>query len=390
MAAFGKYDNRACARKTARAGWRMRLFVLLPLAAAVCATLFPAFRSEGAAQTAQKNDSPLTFDRYVHDFGRIEEAAGVVSHTFTFTNTSGKAAAVENVITSCGCTTPEFSTYPVEPGGKGVVKVTFNPEFRPGKFEKEVHILSGGTRSVLILKGDVIPQPRTIRDDYPFALGDGVRLNALLAEMHYVRQELPQSTIFGVANDSDTDAELSFIVIPQDDYIRVDAPQTVKAGSRNDVTVHISVPRGKLYGKFSYRLFPVVNGVKQILPVTVQGIATDRFDLSQIKKYPKPEFSSLYHNFGVVNAGDKPSATFTLRNDGDGALAVRWVERRSGVECTLSDGATIAPGKSADFTVTLDTSGAGGGYLQSKFMILTNDPARPARTITLEADIFKY
>lgn len=107
----------------------------------------------------QKNEiSTIDFEHEVFDFGTINENKGEVEHTFVFTNNGKKPLIIVNVRSSCGCTTPEWSKKPIPPGGKGEIKVKFNPKNRPGKFMKSITISTNSKKPVVTLtvKGNVI------------------------------------------------------------------------------------------------------------------------------------------------------------------------------------------------------------------------------------------
>ena len=101
-----------------------------------------------------------TFNEHRYDFGVIKEAKGPVSHTFEFTNTGDKPLIIVDVTASCGCTRPEYSTRPINPGKKGKVKVTFSPIGRPGAFHKTIKVKTNGRekRATLVIVGTVIPK----------------------------------------------------------------------------------------------------------------------------------------------------------------------------------------------------------------------------------------
>lgn len=85
-------------------------------------------------------------DKKVYNFGKIKEKDGKVSHVFRFTNGSKIPVAITMVDASCGCTTAEYTHEVIRPGKSGMVKVTFNPAFRPGHFSKEVRVLLNNGR----------------------------------------------------------------------------------------------------------------------------------------------------------------------------------------------------------------------------------------------------
>lgn len=101
-----------------------------------------------------------TYKEKEHDFGYIKEAKGAVSHTFQLKNTGDKPLVILQVVTSCGCTRPEFPTKPIKPGKTAKIKVTFNPAGRSGAFMKPVKVKTSGDegRTTLTIRGTIIPR----------------------------------------------------------------------------------------------------------------------------------------------------------------------------------------------------------------------------------------
>ncbi|MFR5870494.1 MAG: DUF1573 domain-containing protein [Alistipes sp.] len=50
---------------------------------------------------------------------------------------------IEKVTVTCGCTTPQYSREPYV-GGRGTIRIAYNPEGRPGAFRKDITIQSSG------------------------------------------------------------------------------------------------------------------------------------------------------------------------------------------------------------------------------------------------------
>src|SRR5512133_3976047 len=72
-----------------------------------------------------------------HDFGTFKEEAGRQTFDFYLTNTGNQPLVIQNVVASCGCTTPEWTRQPIPSGAKGKVTAIYDPEGRPaGTFEK--------------------------------------------------------------------------------------------------------------------------------------------------------------------------------------------------------------------------------------------------------------
>ena len=139
---------------------KSRLISLFLLLGAV---MFGAF-SAGAEKKEAKGKPTIVFTDYVHDFGTIYEEGKPVTTKFEFVNTGDAPLLILKASASCGCTRPEYPKSPVQPGKKGVIKVTYNQKGRPGEFSKTITVRTNAKEGkykkvVLKIKGNVIPAP---------------------------------------------------------------------------------------------------------------------------------------------------------------------------------------------------------------------------------------
>ena len=96
------------------------------------------------------------FESDNHEFGQIVQGEKV-SYAFKFKNT-GKAPLVINTAqASCGCTVPEYTKEPVQPGESGVINVTFNSEGKSGMVSKTVTVIANTipNTKVLTISADI-------------------------------------------------------------------------------------------------------------------------------------------------------------------------------------------------------------------------------------------
>lgn len=107
---------------------------------------------------AQKKAAVIEVKNSVHDFGQIKEADGAVTANFTVSNAGESPLVITRVVTSCGCTSPEWPKEPIAAGDSAVIKVTYDPKNRPGPFTKPVSVYSNGKQGSLVLniKGEVL------------------------------------------------------------------------------------------------------------------------------------------------------------------------------------------------------------------------------------------
>lgn len=119
--------------------------------------LMAAFMAIGIVSAQADKKAVISVEESTYDFGTIKEADGKVSHTFIVNNEGNAPLVMTRVIASCGCTTPEWTKEPIAPGKKGEVKVTYNPEGRPGMFAKTISVYSNGKKGsyILTIRGKV-------------------------------------------------------------------------------------------------------------------------------------------------------------------------------------------------------------------------------------------
>ena len=94
----------------------------------------------------------IKFDKITHDFGKFAEKSPVVSCVFTFQNVGDAPLVINQAIASCGCTVPEYTKEPVQPGQKGELKVTYNGKGkRVGRFSKTITVHCNGNPEIIRL-----------------------------------------------------------------------------------------------------------------------------------------------------------------------------------------------------------------------------------------------
>lgn len=112
---------------------------------------------------AQQNSTPsgnAKFTSTLHDFGKVAEEVGSVTCEFEFTNTGTQPILIQDIRTSCGCTTPAYTKDPVLPGKKGTIKVTYSTVGRVGSFTKKITVFTNEPDTVynLTITGEVLPR----------------------------------------------------------------------------------------------------------------------------------------------------------------------------------------------------------------------------------------
>lgn len=126
-------------------------------------TVVAAIAAIASSVSVSAQAPAIEFAERSHDFGTVQEKNGPVSHTFRFTNTGDAPLVIISAKTSCGCTRPTFPKQPVKPGESSEITVTYNPEGRPGEFDKTITVRTNvkgkGRKVTLRLLGTVVPRP---------------------------------------------------------------------------------------------------------------------------------------------------------------------------------------------------------------------------------------
>lgn len=97
----------------------------------------------------------VSFKTDTHDFGEIPQGKPV-SVEFAFTNDGNESFVISDVVTSCGCTAPDYPKAPIAAGASSKITVTYNAANK-GAFSKTINVKSNDleTAKILTIKGTV-------------------------------------------------------------------------------------------------------------------------------------------------------------------------------------------------------------------------------------------
>lgn len=111
--------------------------------------VFGGFTVFSQTETKQ-NKAEITFEQTSHNYGTIP-FEGDGTYSFVFKNTGKEPLVLSNVSSSCGCTVPEWTKDPIEPGKTGTIKVKYNTRI-PGQFTKTITVFSNASNSPVSLR----------------------------------------------------------------------------------------------------------------------------------------------------------------------------------------------------------------------------------------------
>lgn len=333
----------------------------------------------------------LRFESDIWDFGQIAEDGGKVEYLFKFGNNSDKPIVILDIKSGCGCTTPEYSRKPIKPGESGNVKITFDPMNRPGRFTKSVSITTSASSAPLRLtiQGEVLPRQKSIEEEYPFDLGNGLRLSANFHAFSFVgRGEKVEERVKWI-NTSESRLNLRFVPREQSGLFRIEYSRELPADAKGEFILIYNIANDSdKYGTLNDIFDIEVNGTIIRTMLSAQAIAVDKYDADNddisvpVARFSKNfiKFAEVKHSTTVVNQ------ELEISNEGESDLIIRAVEfNNKALRCSLKEGDRIRAGGKKSVQLTLNTSDCDFGVWVDRLRIVTNDPVHPMRTLRVTA-----
>lgn len=334
----------------------------------------------------------IQFEKMDHSFGQIKEEAGPANYNFKFTNTGKIPLIIQGVEASCGCTTPEWSQEPVLPGKTGFIKVSYNPEQRPGAFAKSITVNANVPKTirVLTISGEVIPRMLNTMDLFPIDFGK-IRLSS--NELSFVRiknNEIKTDTL-QFYNPGTSPISIDFKIVPPHITIKT-SPAVIPPKSKGFFLITFDAAKKPEYGYVTSRIYLSFNGEEKYNhAITVSAIIEEDFSklsAADLANAPQIEYSSRTFDFGEIPEGKKVDYTFKIMNKGKSELIIRSVTASCG--CTTGQPAsnTISPGGNTEMKVSFDSHGKVG--MQNKIIsVISNDPGQATTILRIIGTVKK-
>jgi ribosomal protein L30E len=328
----------------------------------------------------------IQFSETKHDFGKVNETNGPVSHVFSFKNTGNAPLVIQNVETSCGCTSPEYTREPVQPGKSGIVKATFDPTGRPNYFDKNLTVVSNAENNhvVLTIKGNVEAKVLTVEEQYPFII-DKVRFKNNILELYRVLSSSTRTESLEMINTGTTPAIISFENVPP--YITMKSdPVSLPAGEKGTIQCTYNASKKKDYGVSTDDITVKVKSTKGVLTVRA-NIEEDFSTLTpaELENAPVFKYDNTNYQFSTIKKGSKATGTFEITNSGKSDLIIRKITNScTCIKSTISSN-TIKPGKSATLSLELTATEIGDHFYGTT--VVTNAPKQGQSTFYMTGTI---
>jgi hypothetical protein len=329
---------------------------------------------------AMSQKALISFDNKIHDFGKLNEEDGKMTHVFEFKNNGNSPLVINRVQASCGCTTPTWTKAPIEPGKSGSITVTYNPAGRPGTFSKTITVSSNSSEEqvVLVIKGDVTPKQNSDNSPYPVNM-NGLSLKSKVIQMNNIDKGKIQVRTLTVKNSSNSNIKPAIENLPV--YLTVAiTPETLKPNEEGKIVFTYISKNCTHWGPHNDDIYVVINGQKKFSDefklTVISNIVEDfsKMTLEHKRKAPILEIPQKAVNLGVVKSGAKRSGKFKVSNKGQNTLEIRRIINSNSELAIRQTKLSIASGKEADISFDLNTKNLTAGDYKKSITIQTNDP----------------
>ncbi|MBR1928356.1 MAG: DUF1573 domain-containing protein [Paludibacteraceae bacterium] len=329
----------------------------------------------------------ITFEKNEHDFGKINEGDGRVSTEFVFKNEGMEPLVLNNVRASCGCTTPSWTKEPIEPGQTGSITVTYNPNGRPGHFQKTVTITSNASNPTVkvYIKGEVIPKPAQPVNKYPVTIGD-LSMSAKSVDFGTVTNGEVTRTI-EYANLTDHEITVDVLLNTKDAAYMKALPSftTLQPKQSGTLTLIFNGATCTTWGPLARSVYMVVNGNEarteenQIVLHAQHDEDFSALSVDERQKAPIFEINSNELNVGVVKVGGNTQKKFSFKNVGVNPLLIRAIINNNPDLFTITaEKTTIKGGKQGALKIQVAASDTTKpGVYRRQIEVITNDPKNP-------------
>jgi hypothetical protein len=333
----------------------------------------------------------MKFKSLEHDFGSIKEDKGPASTVFEFKNAGDQPLILSNVKASCGCTTPEWSQDPIAPGKSGSIKVSYNPQNRPGTFSKNVSVYSNSDPGIvsLLIKGKVEPKELSIDEQYPREMG-GLRWKSNYINLGEMVNTGEKTEVIEYINTSKKDVSVNVYRTPGHISVSFDQ-QLVAPGKIGKMSIKYNAKARNAFGYVSDKIYLEIDGQKNN-DFSIAINVTINEDFSKLTEEEKANAPVAFvennvFDFGNVAEGDIVKHDFKLTNNGKNDLLIRKVHTTCGCTAVKNEN-VVKAGKTIDLKVEFNSKGKRGRQNKS-ITVITNDPVNPSLVLRIMGDVIK-
>lgn len=325
-------------------------------------------------------DLGLSFSKMVHDFGTFSVDSGKKSCTFDFKNNTNKPIVINNILSSCGCTTPKWPKKPIMPGETGVIDVVYDNDLGPYPFDKSLTVYTSASSKPIMLRITGVPVAgnKSLKQQFPSSYGPLGTKKSIIAAGQFEQGDIKEKS-FILANTSNKKVQVKFDKITPG--LTFSKPiYDIEANGVITIDYKINTNSAKYWGNTTYTANIICNGQNIAQSLKVSAMIIEPY--SDIPANQKNNSSMLTARNSSINLGDIPqgkpvNVSFDLINTGKKDLIIYKAECE-GVKADIKFPDTIAVGKDFKLIVNINTQNIEKGKdLVCTITLITNSPNRP-------------
>lgn len=305
-------------------------------------------------------------------------------------NRSSHSMHIENVRTSCGCTTVDYPLTTIRGDEFFTVRVVFDAK-QMGHFTKQIGIYANGEKQpyVLTLKGVVVEEVTDYVGDYPYQLGD------LLVDQNTIefddvnRGDRPMAKIHILNN---TEKPVQPVIMHLPNYLLADiSPSEIRPGRSGEVILTLDT---RLISDFGLTQTKVYLGsrpgdkVATNKEISISALLLPNFnDLTdaQLALAPKIQLSTTSLNLGPFSGKKKLKGEIDIQNTGKSTLDISHVEMMTiGLQISLNK-TKLEPGEYAKLKITAVEKDL-RLVQEPRILMISNDPSNPKVIIDVKTE----
>lgn len=310
-----------------------------------------------------------------YDFGLIKEQAGPKTGHARFVNSGPDTISIFSVKPSCGCTSADFTDSPLAPGDTASISFTYDPDMRPGKFDKSVKVrLSDGSRHTIHIRGNVLGTPESLTVLYPTDAGELRLSEAAINAGEIIYGHTRSFFVNAYSMPLDTIAP----TVQTGSAGLIAAASSPKAGPGDIITYTFTFDSNR-HGAYGPVEIPVTFRTDSVTVIPFRAFVlpdTRRLALLQKGKSPSCSIPSGPIEAGTLS-GKHTNGKIPVSNIGKGNLHILNISTGSEAAEFTGIPKEIKPGKTGDIKFRIYPAKLAGDAFRIPVDIITDDPDHP-------------
>ncbi len=207
----------------------------------------------------------MVFDSLNWDFGKIDDNAGAVSHSFVLLNPSSRPLRIGSVNVSCSCISADYPHEPIPAGGAGEITLKFMPAGTSGAVYRTAEVLAadGSNIATLSILADVSRTDTDIEDLYHFTISERLLVDRGEIPFGYMYHGHKFSKIIRIANVSEEALNLRLVVPDPGSMLSVEGPSVLAPRSEGEIFLTYRIPDDpELFGVAEDEVLIFADGVQ--------------------------------------------------------------------------------------------------------------------------------